>query len=48
MYQKLVKPRWIVEPANISVKLNSLFSTKCEVTAIPKPTIRWIKLSSNG
>lgn len=43
-----VKPRWTNEPTNILTKLNSMLSTRCEATAIPKPTIKWIKLSSNG
>ena len=25
-----------------------MLSTRCEATAIPKPTIKWIKLSTNG
>ena len=28
--------------------MHSKFNTKCEANGIPKPKIKWIKLSSNG
>ena len=43
-----VKPRWIVEPIDIQAKLHSKLSTRCEANGIPKPKIKWIKLSTNG
>lgn len=43
-----VKPKFAVEPVNLSTKLNSILQTRCEVSAIPSPTVRWEKLSANG
>ena len=43
-----MKPKFIVEPTDISTKLNSIVQTRCEVAAVPIASVRWEKLSANG
>ncbi|KAG7203545.1 hypothetical protein KM043_013595 [Ampulex compressa] len=45
--QVKVPPRWIVEPADVSVERNRHVAMHCQAQGVPKPTIVWKKATGS-
>lgn len=39
----LVPPRWLVEPADVSVERNRHVALHCQAQGVPTPTVVWKK-----
>ena len=46
-HQKLVPPKWKVEPMDISVERNKHIMLHCQADGVPQPVVVWKKSIGN-